>query len=306
MMDGGILEQTSYALVPSLSVDAILARRDALHAAVRATHAAYLELHARRRALFDGDPSGTATDYDLGLEWHRTRRDFDAEEGLAEAFKRVDARCWGYLLAKSGLEQLMDHAARTEWRQQLEKLVMPEFVRANIDATFVSLASQRTFIFERGVVNVFKSLSHDYKTNTPVKLGKRLIVTYAAECRTWHYPDKHPTKAGRPCTTVYGPTHSFADKLDDLMRVFFVLEGKPEPSHDQGAWAQLSRGDWMKGDVDVGDAPDIRDVALHGLVTFRGFKNGNAHLTFLRPDLVDKLNKIIAKHYPNALPPRNG
>ncbi|ONZ24329.1 hypothetical protein A8F44_22135, partial [Burkholderia cenocepacia] len=33
----------------------------------------------------------------------------------------------------------------------------------------------------------------------------------------------------------------------------------------------------------------------------RWFKNGNGHLTFKRADLVDRMNLILAKHYPNAL-----
>ena len=32
------------------------------------------------------------------------------------------------------------------------------------------------------------------------------------------------------------------------------------------------------------------------------FKNGNGHVTFLRPDLVARLNRILAKHCPGALP----
>ena len=32
------------------------------------------------------------------------------------------------------------------------------------------------------------------------------------------------------------------------------------------------------------------------------FLKGSCHVTFTRPDLVDKLNAIIAKHHPNALP----
>ena len=32
------------------------------------------------------------------------------------------------------------------------------------------------------------------------------------------------------------------------------------------------------------------------------FKNGNGHITFKRVDLVDHLNRIIAKHFPGALP----
>ncbi|EBM9947747.1 DUF4942 domain-containing protein, partial [Salmonella enterica subsp. enterica serovar Give] len=32
------------------------------------------------------------------------------------------------------------------------------------------------------------------------------------------------------------------------------------------------------------------------------FQKGTAHITFKRPELVNKLNDIIARHYPQALP----
>ncbi|MCR6679429.1 DUF4942 domain-containing protein, partial [Escherichia marmotae] len=31
------------------------------------------------------------------------------------------------------------------------------------------------------------------------------------------------------------------------------------------------------------------------------FKKGSAHITFRKPQLVDRLNDIIARHYPEAL-----
>lgn len=34
----------------------------------------------------------------------------------------------------------------------------------------------------------------------------------------------------------------------------------------------------------------------------RVYKNGNGHVTFKRPELVDRMNLIIAKHFPGALP----
>ncbi|EHN8932459.1 TPA: DUF4942 domain-containing protein [Klebsiella oxytoca] len=37
--------------------------------------------------------------------------------------------------------------------------------------------------------------------------------------------------------------------------------------------------------------------------TIRYFQKGTAHLTFKPPELVEKMNDIIAKHYPDQLPP---
>ncbi|EFH2976473.1 DUF4942 domain-containing protein, partial [Escherichia coli] len=38
--------------------------------------------------------------------------------------------------------------------------------------------------------------------------------------------------------------------------------------------------------------------------TIRAFLKGTVHIMFRRPDLVDRLNDIIARHFPEALPPR--
>ncbi|ENT2204361.1 DUF4942 domain-containing protein, partial [Escherichia coli] len=47
------------------------------------------------------------------------------------------------------------------------------------------------------------------------------------------------------------------------------------------------------------------DKLLEGeYFTVRGYQKGTVHIVFKRPDLVEKLNDIIARHYPGALPSR--
>ena len=60
-------------------------------------------------------------------------------------------------------------------------------------------------MFDQGVIECFKKLSWAYKTNLPQKFGKRIIVSYL--------------------TYTYGINNNAADHLDDLMRVFHVLDG---------------------------------------------------------------------------------
>lgn len=38
------------------------------------------------------------------------------------------------------------------------------------------------------------------------------------------------------------------------------------------------------------------------MFTIRYFQKGSGHITFKRLDLVEKMNDIVAKHYPGALP----
>ncbi|MXD56652.1 DUF4942 domain-containing protein, partial [Escherichia coli] len=37
------------------------------------------------------------------------------------------------------------------------------------------------------------------------------------------------------------------------------------------------------------------------MFSIRYFKKGSAHITFRKPEQVDRLNDIIARHYPGAL-----
>jgi len=83
-----------------------------------------------------------------------------------------------------------------------------------------------------------------------------------------------------------------AEKLDDLARAFHVLDGKPEPDHRDGLRAQLHRRKHEKSRFEFGD----------DYVSVKAFANGNAHITFKRPDLVERCNQMIASRHPGALP----
>lgn len=53
----------------------------------------------------------------------------------------------------------------------------PEIIEANILSTFEQLHQNKDEVFERGVINVFRGLSWDYKTKSSCKFGSKIIVT---------------------------------------------------------------------------------------------------------------------------------
>jgi hypothetical protein len=192
------------------------------------------------------------------------------DEAEAAIVSVIDVRGWSYLLSESGLRTFMDAQAREQWDRQLADGDVPELTAPNIEATFTQLYGARGDMFERGVLECFRRLSWDYRTNQPFRFGKRIIV-------------KHLLSQG-------STNHRVTDELDDLIRVFCVLDGKPEPDHRHGAYSLVS------------DAQRERHTeAENDYLHLRWFKNGNGHLTFRRLDLVEKMNVILAKHYPNAL-----
>lgn len=212
------------------------------------------------------------------LKTDSSGRTWDRARSPAEDLKKtlqlgIDCAAWQYLMSQSGLRSLMDAEARKKWDESVRAGEVPEFNEPNVRSTFGMLHDARGEMFERGVIACFKSLAWDYKTNLPQKFGKRIVMTYLTG---WHSYEK-------------------ANQLDDLMRVLSILDGKPEPDHRNGISALLSAGGLG------GYGPKAGQVE-NDYLSIRTFKNTNGHITFKRPDLVDRMNLIIAKHYPGALP----
>jgi hypothetical protein len=91
--------------------------------------------------------------------------------------------------------------------------------------------------------------------------------------------------------------HSYRrDQLADLERMLHLLDGKAIPDNRQDVTARLYEhisANRMKA-----------KVCEDEYVTIKYFMKGSAHLTFRKPELMDKMNDIIAKHYPGVLPER--
>lgn len=197
----------------------------------------------------------------------------------ASLMKQVDATGWDYLMKESGLLTFMDTAARRDWSEKVYALNVPELTEANIGNTFASLHGLRGDMLDRGVINVFRSLSWDYKTNLPHKFGKKIIVNRLASL--WGTGNRYLSFIGDTCSA-----------LDDLDRVFYKLASLPEPDHRDGWNCRLNAAQREKNPIADGR-----------FFTVKWFKKGSGHVVFKNPADADKLNSILARHFPNALPP---
>ena len=199
--------------------------------------------------------------------------------------REVDRVAWAYLMDESGLRTFMDAEARKKWTEQLcDTGELPELTAENVRATFQTMHASRGEMFERGVIGCFRRLSWDYRTNNPFRFGKRLILRSLVSVSPW----RCNRTAARGLLVHAG--YDRTNELDDLVRVFHVLDRQPEPDHRQGCYRMVS---------DAIDRREWRVVTEYFQLVW--FKNGNGHLTFKRLDLVEKLNAIIAKHFPGAL-----
>jgi hypothetical protein len=263
-------------VVPSISIAGLIAYRDAMLAKVEEGCRLLREAEAIARESGIADALRYKDFHWILLGPDRHYRDINIldEKTLKGVRKRADAAAWDLLMHASGLMTLMDAKARKEWREAIDACKTLELTKENIAATFAGLHAQRGEIFERGVINCFRKLSWDYQTNKPFKLGRRIILRIRS----------------------YGHfSHERVDELEDLQRVFCILDGKPEEDHRSGLYSRLNsaergNGAWLS-----------RGVHEDTYMQVRWFKNGNGHITFKRPDLVDRLNQIIAKHYKGQL-----
>ncbi|WP_225386703.1 DUF4942 domain-containing protein [Klebsiella variicola] len=204
----------------------------------------------------------------------------NTDKALPAITRNIDRSIWRDLMLKSGMMALMDAQALDQWHKNLEEGDLPAISEANILSTFEQLHRNKMDVFERGIINVFKGLSWDYKTNSPCSFGKKIIVNNLVTHNRWGF------------NLNWGWRR---DQLADLERMLFLLDGKPIPDN---------RGDVTTRLMDhIRDNPS-KDVYEDDFFSVRYFQKGTAHITFKRPDLTEKMNDIVAKHYPGMLSAR--
>lgn len=192
--------------------------------------------------------------------------------------RELDASMWRRALDLTGFKQLMDAEAAKEFEKGLEPNP-PEFTEGTIRATFLDLRIKAEPMFRRGIFNVFRYLSDDYRTNEkePFRIGRKVIMSAMIS-------EGYGMRGGLRVSHGYA-----SDKLNDLDRVFTTLDGKPfQPRSLESAMAV---------------AFEEMEVFENEYYRAKAFRNGNLHMEFKRQDLLDKVNEQIAEFYADgALP----
>lgn len=266
-------------IVPSISIQNLLNQRAAVEALLVKGIEAIRQAETLAKCGFMGFPEfsaqfggGEKADLCSGYKKRTT------DEVMADCLKAVDAGAWGHLMTESGLMTFMDARARSEWHNKIHQRQVPALTFENIEATFATLHGSRDELFERGVLEVFRHLNWDYKTNKPFRFGKKLILT-----RMFSVYGTGKNRYLSSCSTN-------TNALDDLERVFHIFDELPEPDHRQGWYQRIAK-----------HQRNTPMFAESDFLSIKWFLNGNAHVEFKRLDLVEKLNLILAKHFPGAL-----
>ncbi|MDK1711659.1 DUF4942 domain-containing protein [Serratia marcescens] len=254
---------------------------------VTGRNAALTQIEALIRQLDDISTLTRSIGGKTALDW-AMKQDFrcgcwlmeKTETAMKAITRNLDRGIWRDLMKKSGMLSLMDAQARDQWYNSLEKEDIPAVSEENILSTFEQLHQSKGDVFERGVINVFKGLSWDFKTNSPCKFGTKIIVTGLVKFDRWGFG----LNWGRQ-----------RDRLADLERMLMLLDGKPVPDNRADVTRRI--GDHIHENRHSNRYEDE-------MFTIKYFQKGTAHITLKRPELVDKLNDIIARHYPGALAAR--
>lgn len=264
-------------VIPSVAIDRIIAQRNE---GIALFMQAMECLATARRILLDA--SGDIFLY--GFEdcvTDSVRRMDKPEEAKRNITRLADRKIWDRLMTDTGMYTFMSSCQRDEWNIQLMSDTCPKITLDNVLATFRHLNASKMQTFEQGLIDIYRKLSWDYRSNNPCRLGKRIII----ENLLYRWSN------GRVTLDCSG-----GEALNDLVRPFYLLEGRNVPDFRSSIGAQY--GEFL------GNGDNVGKLLEGEYFTVRGYQKGTVHIVFKRSDLVEKLNDIIARHYPGALPPR--
>lgn len=275
-------DATFHAPVASTDITRIVALRDTSLATLTAavdtlveTFAATAEVRKDLAGVLLGNGIHTGADkYGADVVFGSV---YDPDKAKTNLRRAVDVAVWRGLMAMTGFNQLMDATAKEAFDLQLQGDDVPEVSEETVRATFAQLFEDADTIFKRGIATAFSKLDRRFKSHDGFKLGARVVITGAFD-----------TRFG---SSTYG--HAW-DTIQDIERAFAVLDGvPPDPRALERAVDESRKGH--------GYGPRQSEAETR-YFRIKGFMNGNAHLWFVRDDLVEKVNRLLASYYGDVLP----
>lgn len=192
--------------------------------------------------------------------------------GLDECRRRIDARYWQALMDRTGLTSLLDAEAMKAFKRELEDGMAPPFELAAIQTQVLSMHQTADAMFSRGVYNVFRKIRRNWgghKTNErePFAVPRKVILS--GWFSNW---------------SGLRVNYNYADEVNDVDRIVTVLSGgKYTPRRLESA---------INAAIHDRKTNHYEDAQLR----VKAFENGNAHVWFLDPKTLDKINEKIADY----------
>lgn len=248
----------NYEIIPTSRLDQILAQRaDAIEKIQSAAQAIRAaEASVELAAAGRTHCHGRLQCGSIKVDWRFDKADIEI---LTE---ELDRGIWLRIFNECGFIGLMDAPTVRKFEEDL-KGKPPALTKENVIATVENLRANAGSIARRGIVATFRELSRKYRSNNAFRIGQKVIIQRA-------------TAAWRS-----------VEPLVDVDRAFRIADGKA-PVENPAADPTTLLG--------------ALDATRHKSVEFETeyfacfiYGNGNLHVRFKRPDLVDKINRWIAE-----------
>lgn len=187
------------------------------------------------------------------------------------AIAHLNSDYWGRALALTDVIECMPQDRRNEWFDQIREQKCPDFEESTVTETLRALLSSRKQFFAERVDGIFRSLSGEHVTNSPMGFRKRMIIS------------------GIFSFYVETRRSGYIHDLRIIIAKFMGLEVEPhwESTNQAIRIARRRHGEWIKLDG--------------GALKLRVYLKGTAHLE-VHPDMAWRLNCVLANLYPHAIP----
>jgi hypothetical protein len=186
----------------------------------------------------------------------------------ADAIKN---NAWSYLLHKTGVDVFLSARRREEAERQIERNESPDFTLENVLSLVQGMAGNIDGYFQEAVKEVYDWLrpyrgwDDKYKTNIDWEVGRKVIKEGIVELDQW----------------AHRISHYYSRKLQDLDRVFHLLDGKGAPKYPGDLVTAIETA--MRDKNTTTETPYFK-------VTW--YKKGTMHFEFLREDLLSRFNAV--------------
>ena len=201
-------------------------------------------------------------------------RPYSFRRDLDDILKQLRCDAWWQLFETLEVRRFLSVKRFKELQESVEKDKFPEITQESVSQAFASMTAAMPEMLREAVEEVFDFLrprNSKYKTNTELEIGRKAVLESRLDTQWSKY------------SLFFSVRHYYAPQLSALENVFNALDGR-------GALTKHHRSDLENA---------IRATPINGggrgetsFFKFRACKNGNLHLEFLRPDLLQRFNEI--------------
>ena len=186
----------------------------------------------------------------------------------------IEQKAWRELVEATGIASAMSVKSREKLNSQLYETTrhnaqtsLPPFTEANVFGFLDQTYRDMPQMIQDAVAEIFDWLrpsSRHYKTNDEFMIGDKVILSWLVESNY---------------SRGFRVSYRRAAHVDALGNVLSMLDGKGVTKHPHTLSNKINTA-WAASDT-------YSDEYLIA----KGFKNNNAHIRFLRPDLIAKINQ---------------